>query len=318
MLHRRLLHVDRRPLDPVLLGSQRRQGRSSVRGDDRSRTVQDERLADALADAEPVPAGTLIRIRTTGGGGWGDPLDRDVGPGRPRCRLGQGHPGRSGRRLRRRDHRSGRCAGGRHWTRAHSVANRKCRDERQRPSRSSIAVLVIARLAGVAAAPRWTGYERAGRASAGPLDGMLVVDLSRALAGPHAGMMLGDLGARVIKVESPGRGRQPRLGAAVRAGQRRARARDATSCPATGTRSRSSVDLKSDDGRDRADRAGRAGRRADRELQAGRARPARIRRGAAARAEPGPGDLVDHRLRARRTGGQPARLRPDRPGRGRA
>ncbi|HET9897589.1 MAG TPA: CoA transferase [Streptosporangiaceae bacterium] len=36
-----------------------------------------------------------------------------------------------------------------------------------------------------------------------PLDGVLVIDLSRALAGPHAGMMLGDLGARVIKVESP-------------------------------------------------------------------------------------------------------------------
>ncbi|MGF4041878.1 CaiB/BaiF CoA transferase family protein [Paenarthrobacter nitroguajacolicus] len=41
---------------------------------------------------------------------------------------------------------------------------------------------------------------------AGPLQGLLVIDLSRALAGPHAGMMLGDLGARVIKVESPGTG----------------------------------------------------------------------------------------------------------------
>ena len=35
-----------------------------------------ERAVDALADAEPVRAGELIRIRTTGGGGWGDPLDR--------------------------------------------------------------------------------------------------------------------------------------------------------------------------------------------------------------------------------------------------
>ncbi|HSK56480.1 MAG TPA: CoA transferase [Jiangellales bacterium] len=40
----------------------------------------------------------------------------------------------------------------------------------------------------------------------GPLDGVLVVDLTRALAGPHAGMILGDLGARVVKVEAPGHG----------------------------------------------------------------------------------------------------------------
>jgi crotonobetainyl-CoA:carnitine CoA-transferase CaiB-like acyl-CoA transferase len=40
----------------------------------------------------------------------------------------------------------------------------------------------------------------------GPLDGLLVVDLTRALAGPHAAMMLGDLGARVVKVEAPGSG----------------------------------------------------------------------------------------------------------------
>jgi N-methylhydantoinase B len=36
-----------------------------------------EREVDALADAEPVAAGELIRIRTTGGGGWGDPLERE-------------------------------------------------------------------------------------------------------------------------------------------------------------------------------------------------------------------------------------------------
>jgi N-methylhydantoinase B len=37
-----------------------------------------EHDVDALVDAEFVPAGTVIRIRTTGGGGWGDPLERDV------------------------------------------------------------------------------------------------------------------------------------------------------------------------------------------------------------------------------------------------
>jgi N-methylhydantoinase B len=37
-----------------------------------------EREVDALADAEPVKTGEIIRIRTTGGGGWGDPLAREV------------------------------------------------------------------------------------------------------------------------------------------------------------------------------------------------------------------------------------------------
>ena len=37
-----------------------------------------------------------------------------------------------------------------------------------------------------------------------PLDGLLVADLSRILAGPYCSMLLGDMGAEVIKVESPG------------------------------------------------------------------------------------------------------------------
>lgn len=53
------------------------------------------------------------------------------------------------------------------------------------------------------AAVAGASYDARSSQPASALDGLLVLDLSRALAGPHAAMMLGDLGARIVKVEQP-------------------------------------------------------------------------------------------------------------------
>jgi crotonobetainyl-CoA:carnitine CoA-transferase CaiB-like acyl-CoA transferase len=83
----------------------------------------------------------------------------------------------------------------------------------------------------------------------GMLSDVTVLDLTRALAGPHAAMMLGDLGARVIKVESPGTGDDARSWGPPFIGE--GESRESTyfmSC----NRNKESVtaDLKSDEGKE--------------------------------------------------------------------
>lgn len=80
-----------------------------------------------------------------------------------------------------------------------------------------------------------------------PLHDLVVIDLSRALAGPHAAMMLGDMGARVIKVETPATGDDTRAWGPPFVGSDQDISTYFLSC----NRNKESIelDLKSDDGR---------------------------------------------------------------------
>jgi len=80
--------------------------------------------------------------------------------------------------------------------------------------------------------------------TAGPLDGIKVVDMSTMISGPLAGMMLADQGADVIKVESPGIGDIMRMLGSQKGGM--------TGIFANNNRGKRSlvVDLKNDAGAD--------------------------------------------------------------------
>ena len=108
--------------------------------------------------------------------------------------------------------------------------------------------------------------------SATPLQGLKVLDLSKVLAGPLCAQYLGDMGADVIKIETPDSGDETRHWPPFR--------RDAEGVP-TGTvflsanRNKRSlaVDLRSKAGARGHPAARRARRRGDRELRAGRGSP---------------------------------------------
>lgn len=78
-----------------------------------------------------------------------------------------------------------------------------------------------------------------------PLDGVVVLDLSRILAGPYATQILGDLGATIWKVEHPERGDDTRgWGPVERAGE------SAYFLSVNRNKKSIGIDLKSDEGRD--------------------------------------------------------------------
>ncbi|MDV6304803.1 CoA transferase [Rhodococcus cerastii] len=84
----------------------------------------------------------------------------------------------------------------------------------------------------------------------GPLEGTVVVDLTRALAGPHAAMMLGDLGADIIKVETPKGGDDTRVWGPPFVTPRDAERESTYFLSANRNKRSIALDLKTDDGRE--------------------------------------------------------------------
>jgi crotonobetainyl-CoA:carnitine CoA-transferase CaiB-like acyl-CoA transferase len=83
------------------------------------------------------------------------------------------------------------------------------------------------------------------RPDPGPLDGLTIIDLTRVLSGPYCTMLLADMGARVIKVEQPGRGDDTRGWGPPFLGTE-----SAYFLSINRNKESLTLDLKSDDGRD--------------------------------------------------------------------
>ena len=155
-----------------------------------------EREVDALADSEPVRAGEVIRIRTTGGGGWGDPLERPTDEVVRDVRWGKVSFEGARPRLRRRALRHRGRAGGRRG-RHRGRAGPACAGSAPGTSRSSTAARGTRGWPGAAPVPRSTGSER----------------LSPSAAQPE------QVGARCVDVRRGGRGGPRRRGGRRRPGR---------------------------------------------------------------------------------------------------
>ena len=110
----------------------------------------------------------------------------------------------------------------------------------------------------------------------GPLSGITVVDVSRILAGPYCTMLMAEMGARVIKVEPPGKGDDARAYGPFRAGT--------SAYFASVNRGKQSIalDLKTAADKRNLRASPRQGRCAGREFSAGHDGEARLRLGNAA------------------------------------
>ena len=153
----------------------------------------------------------------------------------------------------------------------------------------------------------------------GPLDGLVVFDLTRILAGPHCTQILGDLGAEVIKIERPGAGDDTRnFAPPYLPGADGEDSAESAYFAGTNRNKRSvTLDLRSAEGQDVARAAHRGQRRPGGELQGRHAREVRARLRRPAGRLPRPHLLLRHRLRPDRAVCRTPGLRRPHPGDGR-